>query len=357
MDMTVTKIGAVVVAELRSAGYMNSTIGNYEKTIKRLADFVEERGGFYTLSLGAEFASMITSPRIGHFSAQRRFDFGRIVGVFDSYVQSGHVDVSMRTRGGGGRQPATSEFSRLIAAWEADMADRALALATRSAYGRISRSYLVFLEDTGVVSLERADAASILEFLESLLDRWAKSSLFWVVSNFRPFLTFINRGDLIDAVNLTGVKRSHRILPVLSDHDQELVVQACMSKIVSARDSAITLPALTTGLRACDIVALRLIDINWRERTIGIIQQKTHNPLTLPLAVMVTSKLGAYILDERPDSNDDHVFLACVAPHTKLSDHSSIYSVTKETFRKAGVTDIKAGTSVRRYHRVIGIES
>ena len=31
------------------------------------------------------------------------------------------------------------------------------------------------------------------------LDRWAKSSLFWVVSNFRPFLKFTGRTDLVDA--------------------------------------------------------------------------------------------------------------------------------------------------------------
>jgi hypothetical protein len=32
MDMTVRQIGAVVVAELRTAGYMESTIGQYAKT-------------------------------------------------------------------------------------------------------------------------------------------------------------------------------------------------------------------------------------------------------------------------------------------------------------------------------------
>ena len=38
MDTTVTGIGAVVVAELRAAGYMESTIGQYAKTIKALTE-------------------------------------------------------------------------------------------------------------------------------------------------------------------------------------------------------------------------------------------------------------------------------------------------------------------------------
>ncbi|MDQ6613697.1 MAG: hypothetical protein M3083_02780 [Actinomycetota bacterium] len=53
MDTTVTGIASVVVAELRAAGYLESTIGQYEKTIKALTSFVEERGGAYSPSLGA----------------------------------------------------------------------------------------------------------------------------------------------------------------------------------------------------------------------------------------------------------------------------------------------------------------
>ncbi len=264
MDTTVTGIGSVVVAELRAAGYMESTIGQYEKTIKALTGFAEERGGTYTPSLGAAFASMTISPRTGRFSAQRSFDYRRLVSVFDTYVGTGRVELSCRKRGGGGARPDSSEFTALAAAWDADMDDRGLAPATRDAYGRVSRAYLVFLESRGIRCLGDADGASVLGFLESLSGRWATSSLFWVVSNFRPFLKFTGRSDLVDAAGLAGVKRSHPILPVLSDDDERLVVQACASAVIAARDAAITLLAVTTGLRACDIVNLRLANIDWR---------------------------------------------------------------------------------------------
>ena len=283
MDTTVTGIGSVVVAQLRAAGYMESTIGQYEKTIKALAGFADKRGSNYTASLGAAFASMTVSPRTGRFSAQRRLDYGRLVSVFDVYVRTGRVDLSCRKRCGGGARPEVSEFTALAAAWEADMNDRGLAPATRDAYGRVSRGYLVFLESRGIGCLGDADGSSVLGFLESLSGRWARSSLFWVVSNFRPFLKFTGRTDLVDAAGLAGIKRSHAILPVLSDDDERLVLRACASGTVSVRDVAITLLALTTGLRACDIVNLRLGDIDWRARTVGIVQQKTNNPLTVPL--------------------------------------------------------------------------
>ena len=305
MDMTVAGIGSAVVAGLRCAGYMESTIGQYEKSIRALARFVEERGSVcYTPALGAAFASETVSPRTGHFSAQRCFDYGRLVGVFDAYVSS----------------------------------------------GRVARGYLVFLESRGIECFGDADGASILGFLESLSPRWAVSSLFWVVSNFRPFLRFTGRLDLLEAAGMVRVRRSHKILPVLGDDDQRLVVAVCASGPVSSRDAAITLLALSTGLRACDIIALRLADIDWRARTLGIVQQKTRKPLTLPLSDLVVARLSGYLLDERPASSDDHVFLRVKAPHTRLSDHASIHRITASVFRKAGVIGVIGGPRFLRHN-------
>jgi integrase len=293
---------------------------------------------------------MTTSPRTGRFSAQRRFDYRRLVSVFDAFVNTGRVDLSVRKRGGGGPQPTSVAFTALNAEWEADMVERALAPATRDAYGRVARSYLTFLEARGARSLDTADGASVLAFVESLSPRWATTSLFWVMSNFRPFFTFTGRTDLVDAVNLAGARRSHTVLPVLGDDDERLVLQACASEVVNARDAAITLLVLTTGLRACDIIGLRLADIDWRAQVIAIVQQKTGNPLTVPLAPPVTTRLADYVLVDRPASGDDHVFLRMKAPHTRLADHASIYGVTAGTFRKAGVADMKAGTRLLRHN-------
>jgi integrase len=174
--------------------------------------------------------------------------------------------------------------------------------------------------------------------------------LFWVVSNFRPFLTFTGRCDLVRAAGLAGVKRSHPTLPVLGDDDQRLVVEACASGAVRTRDAAITLLALTTGLRACDIIGLRLSDIDWRSRTAAIVQQKTHNPLTVPLVELVVAKLADYVLDDRPASTDGHLFLRGKAPHVRLAGHASIYRVTAQVFRQAGVSEVKAGCRLLRHN-------
>ena len=351
MDTTITGIGAVAVAELRSAGYMESTIGQYENTIRALSGYARRHGtSIYTPALGAGFASLTTSPRTGRFSAQRRFDYRRLVAVFDSCLATGRADLSVRQRGGGGPKPAGDQFVAVDVSWEADMASRGLAPATREAYGRMARGYLCFLESSGIFDMDAADGGTVLSFLASLSPRWAKTSLFWVVSNFRPFLAFTGRADLVDAVSLAGAKRSHTIVPVLDDNDQRLVVTACASDVVCARDAAITLLALSTGLRACDIVDLRLSNVDWRGQTISIVQRKTGNPLTVPLTELLASRLADYVLRDRPRTGDEHVFLRRLAPHVRLGDHAAIHRVTAEVFRAAGVADVRAGTRLLRHN-------
>jgi site-specific recombinase XerD len=80
------------------------------------------------------------------------------------------------------------------------------------------------------------------------------------------------------------------------------------------------------------------------------VQQKTGNPLSVPLAALVKTKLADYVLEERPDSRDEHVFLRSLAPYTRLADHASIYRVTADTFDKAGVLEVRAGTRFVRHN-------
>ena len=350
MDTTITAIGAVVVAELRSAGYMDSTIGQYQKSIKALSGYARERGtSTFTPELGAAFSALTTSARTGRFSAARRQDYRRLVALFDSYVSGGSVDLSTRRRGGGGPRPTSGGFVSLAARWDVEMAERGLAPATREGYGRVARGYLSFLESQGIVELEGADGGTVLAYLSSLLPRWATTSLFWVVSNFRPFLVFTGRADLVDAIKLARITRPHRMVPVVPDHDLRLVVAACASNGVCARDAAITLLALTTGLRACDIIDLRLGQVDWRGRTVSLVQRKTGNPLTVPLTGLLTARLADYVLRERPTTGDDHLFVRQLAPHIRLHDHATVHRVTVEVFRAAGVVQPKAGTQLLRH--------
>ncbi|MCQ9164197.1 tyrosine-type recombinase/integrase [Arthrobacter sp. STN4] len=350
MDTSVTAIGDVVVAALEDAGYMHSTIGQIRKSIKWLGVLAQKQDGIYTIGLGAEFASMTTSPRTGRYSAQRHNDYSRLVWLFDSFVLTCTVDVSTRPRGQQRKQPDGAEFSGLMASWYHDMEERGLALSTQNYFGFLACEYLRFLEVTGVFRWDDADGASVLGFLQSLRDRWADTSMWSAVASFRPFLKFTARTDLLDALALARAKRHHKIIPVLDSGVERKVLDACQQELVSARDAAIVLLCLLTGLRACDIRSLQLADIDWRGGTIGIVQQKTGNPLTLPLPQLLLVKLARYVLDERPVSEAKEVFLRLKAPHVALADHTTIYVIINKVFRASGVEDVKVGSRVLRYN-------
>lgn len=117
MDTTATAIGDVVVTALEDAGYMQPTIGQVRKSIKWLGVLAKKHDFVYTSELDAEFASMTTSPRTGRYSAQRHTDYGRLVWLFDSYVLTGAVDLSMRPRGRQKEKPGSPEFSKLLVSW------------------------------------------------------------------------------------------------------------------------------------------------------------------------------------------------------------------------------------------------
>jgi integrase len=64
-----------------------------------------------------------------------------------------------------------------------------------------------------------------------------------------------------------------------------------------------------TGLRACDIVKLRLADIHWEKGEIKIAQAKTGVSLALPLTKDIGEAIKDYILNGRQDCESEAVFL------------------------------------------------
>src|SRR5271163_742148 len=78
--------------------------------------------------------------------------------------------------------------------------------------------------------------------------------------------------------------------------------------------------AVSTGLRCCDIVALRLDEIDWRRDEIRLVQAKTSRPLVLPLPPLAGNAVAEWILHGRPDCGAPEVFVRLKAPLVKLGN-------------------------------------
>lgn len=87
------------------------------------------------------------------------------------------------------------------------------------------------------------------------------------------------------------------------------------------RNTAIILLARKLGLRSCDICGLQFSQIDWEGDRIRLNQQKTGNPVVLPLLPEVGNAIFEYIRDERPERDDGYpfIFLRTQAPFTRMT--------------------------------------
>ena len=142
------------------------------------------------------------------------------------------------------------------------------------------------------------------------------------------------------------------ILQVYSDDEYNRIIDRISeSGAISFRNRAITLLALNTGLRAVDICAIRLGDIDWEHNYIHIVQQKTGRSHDIPLTEAIGNALVDYMLNERPQSDSDMMFLRAQAPYSPLMSHTGIRSIL---FNVVNDSDIEAkgriyGTRITRH--------
>lgn len=81
------------------------------------------------------------------------------------------------------------------------------------------------------------------------------------------------------------------------------------------RDYAIVCIGLSMGFRASDIISLRFSDVDWKQRSISIIQRKTGKALTMPMPIKTGNILFRYIRDGRPKSDSPYIFIRHEAPY------------------------------------------
>ena len=136
-------------------------------------------------------------------------------------------------------------------------------------------------------------------------------------------------------------EEASRLKSVLDDSESGL----CL------RERAIVKLLMYTGLRACDVAALRLEDIDWKRDVIHIRQQKTEVPLTLPLRAVVGNALYDYIVKERPHCDTREIFVSKFPIHKSLRSRS-IGCAIDAVYDAAGVRKNKGdrrGTHIFRH--------
>ena len=138
----------------------------------------------------------------------------------------------------------------------------------------------------------------------------------------------------------------------LQSDEVELVIASCdPSTAVGKRDRAILLLLARLGLRAGDLVQLRLGDIDWKEAGISV-SGKGRRQTMMPLTQEIGDAIASYIKDGRPQTAVDALFIRSRAPFRALANHAAISMIAAQAMRRAGVVCPSRGAAHVLRHSV-----
>ncbi|WHH60063.1 tyrosine-type recombinase/integrase [Petroclostridium sp. X23] len=219
------------------------------------------------------------------------------------------------------------------------------------------RKYLAFLESQGHHDLVNISIKDIQAFLIYCSRHLKGGSLLNVRGYIKNFHIYLQKTGLysLDCEKIFSqpIVRETKIFPYITyDELNKVLNQIDRSLKIGKRNFAIITLAMHTGLRAVDIVNLKLRDIDWKTGEIHIVQQKTQKVLSLPLTHAVGEAIKDYIIHGRPNSGSEYVFLRTNAPYQNLSNGVSIANIFNDYQKKAGIArkpfDGKGFHSIRR---------
>ena len=115
------------------------------------------------------------------------------------------------------------------------------------------------------------------------------------------------------------------------------------------RDYAILLLLVTYGLRAREVAALTLDDIDWKRDRLAIPGRKAGHSTAFPLSAVAGEALVDYLRHGPPPSSDDrHVFFRAVAPVRPVS-RVAVSACARHYLLKAGIQVPRPGSHTLRH--------
>lgn len=123
----------------------------------------------------------------------------------------------------------------------------------------------------------------------------------------------------------------------LPPEEVERVIESCDLQAPSGkRDRAILLLLARLGLRAGDIVRMRIQDIDWKGAWIHV-SGKSRQEARLPLTQEVGEAIMTYVQQMRPSVRTDTLFLCSRAPYRAFTSHAAVSVLVARAMNRAGI--------------------
>lgn len=171
---------------------------------------------------------------------------------------------------------------------------------------------------------------------------------------FRSFLRYLFQkgelqADLAASVPTVADWRLSTVPKYLTFQEVERVLNACKRRTpIGRRDYAILLLLARLGLRAGEVVALELDDLNWRAGEI-LVRGKGLVHDRLPLPVEVGEALTAYLQQDRPACATRRVFVCMRAPRRSLGGAATMTTIVRRALVRADLHPPLKGAHLLRH--------
>ena len=285
---------------------------------------------------------------------------GRKAVVAEYYRSAGRRLVEYLREQGVAAAPAqTAPGPTILRDYLAFLSDhRALALTSIAEHERWLLRFFAHLGLEGEpVELRELSLSQIDGFLIATTTGLKRATVGHVCAAIRGFLRYLYlRGvlprDLREQVATPRLYSLEGVPQALDWTDVERTLAAVdRTDLAGKRDHAILTVLAYCGLRAGEVAALRVDDLDWRHDTIRVRRRKCDTNEALPLLPTVGEALVEY-LKCRPISAHREVFLKLIAPAGPMS-RASIGWVTRKYLLAAGVEAAHLGAHTLRHSYAI----
>ena len=327
--------GVRALAEVRA--YSPSTVASRLSQLDQLSRWLEHKG------LGAR---ELTPARAAEFASSRReaglvtWTSPRSAALPLGYLRGlGVVPLPAAAATEGPLEELLAAYRRYL------MVERGLSEKTVVNYVPAGRLFLAGREGPDGLAVDRLSAADVSLFLAAECPRRSTSGARDLASALRSLLRYLHLAGLIElplvwAVPSVANLRDRSLPRGLEPAAVRKLLSSCDRRtLVGRRDYAIVLLLARFGLRAGEVAAIELEDVDWRAGLL-LVRGKGSRHDVLPLQVDVGEAIVSY-LRRRPRCESRALFLRVTAPRGAL-DRGTIGWIVREACTRAGLPRVSA---------------
>lgn len=232
--------------------------------------------------------------------------------------------------------------------------ERGLSQATLHNYLPIIRCFLTERFGSDAVVLSEIDVSDVTQFVLRYARTMSCCRAQLMTSALRGFFRFLYfRGDIVSDLassvpTVADWKMSELPKSLEPEEVERLLQNSDNSTANGQRDYAVLILLARLGLRAGEIVAMTLDDINWEAGLITI-RGKGARHDQLPIPQDVGEALATYLRHGRPPCDTRRVFIRARAPRRGFSSSVAIADIVRRALTRAGLDPMRKGAHLLRH--------